>query len=67
MKILKIKNIKKPKKIINVLRRLNDKKYFIFYKQIYEQKKFVFLIKSILKKFNFTIRKQLKLINNIIS
>ena len=47
----------KNKKKIDISRILIDKKYFIFYEQIYEQKKFVFLIKNISKNFNFTTRK----------
>ena len=41
MKILNVKNIKKKKKI-NILRTLIDKKYFIFYEQIYEKKNCIF-------------------------
>ena len=55
------------KKRVDISRTLIDKKKFIFHEQMCEQKKFVFLIKNVSKKFNFTIRKQLKTTNNIIS
>ena len=58
------KNQKKNRYITNVNR---QKIFYISRTNIRTKKKFVFLIKNISKKFNFTTRKQLKITNNIIS